>query len=175
MTKRWRFAAWGSAAILLLLPAVAMQFTDEVDWDLADFVFAATLIGGVGVAYELAAKRSSNGTYRAAVAVALAAAFVLLWGNLAVGVIGSEDNPANRMVAGVLAVGILGASAARLRPVGMSRAMVATALAQVLVAVIALVAGWGSAGTLTAFFVALWLLSAWLFRRASLPSTGEPS
>ena len=31
---------------------------------------------------------------------------------------------------------------------------------------IAQIVGWGSAVILTGFFVALWLLSAWLFRKA---------
>ncbi len=47
--------------------------------------------------------------YRFAVGVALAAAFLLVWMNLAVGLIGSEDNPANLMYFGVLAVGFIGA------------------------------------------------------------------
>jgi hypothetical protein len=165
--RRLRLAAWGTAAMLLLLPLIAMQFTDEVAWDLADFIFAGGLVFTVGMACELAARRTTHRTYRAAVAIALATAFILVWGNLAVGVIGSEDNPANRMYWGVLAVGIGGAFIARFRPPGMARALVATALAQLLVAVVALIAGWGSAGPITVFFVALWLLSAWLFRRAS--------
>lgn len=49
----------------------------------------------------------------------------------------------------------------------MARALVATALAQALVAVIALIAGLGLTFMLTGFFVALWLGSAWLFRRAA--------
>ena len=38
---------------------------------------------------------TGNSAYRAAVGVAIAAAFILVWMNLAVGIIGSEDNPAN--------------------------------------------------------------------------------
>ena len=118
---------------------------------------------------------TSNNAYRAAVGVALAAAFILVWMNLAVGIIGNEDNPANLMYGGVLAVGLIGAVIARFRPDGMSRALVATALAQTLVGVIALIAGWGSTGAnwpqvivfLTLFFAALWLVSAWLFRKAA--------
>ena len=121
-----------------------MQVTDEVAWDLADFVCRRRPRVGVGVAYELAVRMTSNSAYRAAVGVALAAAFILVWVNLAVGIIGSEDNPANSMYGGVLAVGIIGAIIARFRPDGMARAMVATALAQTLVAVIALIAGRGS-------------------------------
>ena len=29
--RRWRIAAWTGAALMLLLPSVAMQFTDEVN------------------------------------------------------------------------------------------------------------------------------------------------
>jgi hypothetical protein len=167
-------AAWATAAILLLLPLFAMQVTNEVAWDLADFVFAGVLILGVGVAYELTVRMTGNTPYRAAVAVALAAAFILIWMNLAVGIIGTEDNPANLMYGGVLVVGIIGAVIARFRPDGMARALFAAALAQAVVAAIALIAGMQSPVSpaieilgLNGFFAALWLGSAWLFRKAA--------
>jgi GNAT superfamily N-acetyltransferase len=166
-----RIAVWGTATLVLLLPLFAMQVTDEVAWDLADFaIFGAMLVGACGT-YELAARMTGNGAYRAAVGVALAAAFVLVWMNLAVGVIGTEDNPAKLMYGGVLAVGIIGAVVARFRPHGMARALVATALAQASVAVIALIGGLGHALVLTGIFVALWLTSAWLFRKAAREQT----
>ena len=87
--------------------------------------------------------------------------------NLAVGIIGNENNPANLMHGGVLSVGIIGAIVARLQPLGMAHALVATALAQALVAVIALIIGLGNTLILTGLFVALWLTSAWLFRKAA--------
>jgi len=165
--SRWRIAVWGTAALILLLPLLAMQFTEEVAWDLADFaIFGAMLVGACGT-YELAARVTRNHAYRAAVGVALATAFILVWMNLAVGIIGNEDNPANLMYGGVLAVGIIGAIIARFQPHGMARALVATALAQALVAVIALIAGLGYTLILTGFFVALWLTSARLFRKAA--------
>jgi hypothetical protein len=151
---------------MLLLPLLAMQVTDEVDWGVADFALFGAMLAGVGGTFELAARMTGNHTYRAAAGVALAAAFILVWMNLAVGIIGSEENPANWMYGGVLAVGIIGAVIARFQPHGMARALAATALAQALAAVIALIAGWGSAFILTGFFVALWLISAWLFRKA---------
>ena len=96
----------------------------------------------------------------------------------AVGIIGSEDNNANLMYGGVLAVGIVGAIVARFQPHGMARALFATALAQALVAALALVAGWGSPGSgpleimaLNGFFAALWLIAAWLFRKAARAQT----
>src|ERR687893_1141155 len=151
----WRIAPWVIAGLTLLLPLIAMQFTHEVVWDETDFAVMGAMLFGACGAYELAARMTGNRAYRTAVGVALAAAFILVWMNLAVGIIGSEDNPANLMYGGVLAVGIVGALVARFRPLGMARALVATALAQALVAVIALAAGWGFTLVLTGIFMAL--------------------
>ena len=164
-----------AAAFILLLPLVAMQFTDEVVWGPVDFVFAGCLLFGAGLTYELAARKTSNFTYRAAVIIALAAAFILIWANAAVGIIGSEDEPANLMYIWVLAVGFVGAIASRFRPLGMSRTLFAMALTQALIVVIALIAGMykypGSSVSeivnVNVFFIALWVGSALLFRHAS--------
>ena len=171
----WRIAVWGTSAFVLLLPLVAMQFTNEVNWDGTDFVLFGAMMALACGTFELAARATANRAYRAAVGVAVVAAFILVWINLAVGIIGSEDNPANLMYGGVLAVGIIGALIVRFQPVGMARALTATALAQALVGVVALTAGFGSAAPsfpeaivfLTGFFAALWFLSAWLFRKAA--------
>ena len=119
-------------------------------------------------------KKTDNSAYRSAVGVALLTAFVLVGVNGAVGIIGSENNPANLMYFGVLAVGVIGAIIARVQPHGMTRALLATALAQALVAAIAVIAGLGLPWSppleivlLNGFFVALWVGSAWLFRSAS--------
>jgi hypothetical protein len=115
-----------------------------------------------------------NSAYRAAVGVAVAAAFILVWMNLAVGVIGTEDNPLNLMYGGVLGIALVGAVIARFRPPGMARVLVATAVAQAGVAVIAQVAGhftW----VLTAIYVALWLTSAWLFQSAARHGLPAPT
>ena len=175
--RRWsrlRIAAWSAAALILLLPLVAMQFTDEVNWDVSDFVIFGALLVGVGITYELAARMTGNTAYRAAIGVALAAAFILVWVNGAVGIIGSENNDANLMYGGVLAIGVVGAIIARFQPRGMARALLAMALAQASVAVVALIAGLGSPYSgpleivaLNGFFVALFAGSALLFREAA--------
>lgn len=162
----WRIVGWGIAAFLLLLPLIAMQFAQEVHWTATDFAVAGALIGGVGVTFELAVRMTGNRLYRAAVGAALAATFLLIWVNLAVGYIGAENNPANLLFAGVLAIGLLGAVITRFQPDGMARAMIATAIVQALVGVIALIAEPVTAIP-TGFFVALWLLSAWLFAKAA--------
>lgn len=156
-------------AFILLLPLLAMQFTDEVVWDWADFAVAAALLFAAGLMYELVARTMDKIVYRVAVGVTVVAALLLVWMNLAVGIIGSEDNLANLMYIGVLAVGIIGAIIARLQPHGMARALFVMALTQ------ALVAGWGSTAPiwpwdiliLTGFFAALWFGSALLFRKAA--------
>src|SRR5687768_18453786 len=64
-----RIGTWTIAALVLLLPLVAMQFTDEVKWDATDFAFAGALIVGTGVIFELAVRRTNNNAYRGAVGV----------------------------------------------------------------------------------------------------------
>ena len=162
-----------ATAFILLIPLLTAPA-----WNLADFVFAGTLIFGTGLTYVLVAKTAGRFAYRAAVGVALAAAFILVWLTGAVGVIGSEDNDANLMYFGVLAVGIIGAIVARFRPRGMARALFATALGQASVAVIALIFGLGSPWSppveilaLNGFFVALFVGSALLFRYAAREQT----
>ncbi len=137
------------------------------------FVLAALLIS---VFMFLKAKMPDNIAYKTAAALALLGALLLFWVNGAVAIIGSENNDANMMYGGVVAIGLTGAIFARFEPLGMARAMLATALAQALVAIIALVAGWGMSGPIwprdvfgaTVIFVILWLGCAWLFRRAAV-------
>lgn len=171
---RWRVAAWVTASLLLLLPLVAMQFTDEVDWDVADFATFGALLAGVIVPFDIAVRKTSDTAYLAAAGVALAAAFLLIWLNLAVGIIGNEGDPANLMYAGVLATGVIGAIIARFRPRGMARVLLATAFAQALVAGIAVIAGLGAPWSgparilvLNGFFVVVFAGSAWLFSRVA--------
>ena len=121
----------------------------------------------------------NRNAYLFAVGVALAAALILVWSSLGVGIIGADGDPANLMYFGVLAVGIAGAFVARFRQQEMARALLATALAQALVAVIALIFRLGSGGPpgvlgvliLNGFFVSLFVGSALLFRYAGREQT----
>lgn len=167
-----------ATAFLLSVPLLAMQFTREVAWSAIDFAVGGILLFSAGLTYELFARKAGNLTYRAAAGLAVATGLFLIWANLAVGIIGSEDNPVNLMYLGVLAVEFIGALLARFQPRAMARALLATALAQTLVTVIALIAGMEhSSGSsvfeilgVNGFFVALFVLSALLFQRAN--STG---
>jgi hypothetical protein len=163
-----------ATALTLLVPLAAMQFTDEVQWTPFDFVVAGILLFGSGMSYVWVSSKGNNSAYRAAVGVAVTSALFLVWVNLAVGLIGSENNPANLMYFGVLAVGAVGALIARFRPLGMARALFAIAAALVLVAVVALIGGLGHPESgaaeilgVNALFIALFAASALLFRRAA--------
>ena len=176
-----------ATACLLLIPLVAMRFDTGVNWTWSDFVVAGTLLFGAGLTFILIAQQATNLTYRLAVGVAVAAGLLLVWANLAVGLVGSEHNPANLLYGGVLAVAAVGAIAARFRPLGMSRAMFGAALTYVVVTAIALFI-WTPAGATAepsvhlvnvlganAVFAALWAAAGWLFRRASImgPTAGR--
>jgi hypothetical protein len=167
----WRLLGWGIAAILILLPLVAMQFTSEVNWTPADFIFAIVMIGTVGLVFELAVRMSSNWAWRAGAACALAAGFLLVWINGAVGMIGSEGNPNNLLFGIVLLVALLGAFVARFRAAEMSVVMAVAGAVYVLLVPIVVMRTDVPVNTreivLTLVFAGPWLVSAALFRKAA--------
>jgi hypothetical protein len=170
-----------ATAFLLLIPLVAMQFTKEVVWTLADFAIAGGLLFGTGLTYAVVSRMGSNGSYRLAVGVAVAAGLLLIWGNLAVGFIGSEDNPANLLFGAVPVVAFVGALVARFRPLGMARVMFAAALTQFAVPLVAAAIwrpevnlGMLYVLVLNTVFAGIWVTSGWLFRRA-IPVAPQPA
>ena len=118
----WRIVMWGTAAVLLSLPWIAMQLhASGVDWGPRDFVVMGVMLGLAGGACELAALASGSGSFRVAAELAIGAAFLTVWVNLAVGMIGSEANPYNLLFGGVLLLALGGSVAARFRPAGMAK------------------------------------------------------
>lgn len=167
-----------ATAFLLFIPLVAMQFTQEVNWTWSDFVVAGGLLFGTGLTYLLVSRMGDSASYRLAVGVAVAAGLLLVWINLAVGIIGGDGNPANLLFGGVLAVATIGALVARFRPQGMAIAMFAAALTQFLVPLLAALIwkpgvnlGMLQVLVFNTVFAGLWVASGWLFRRASGPGS----
>ncbi|HEX5152581.1 MAG TPA: hypothetical protein VFW07_14120 [Parafilimonas sp.] len=162
--------------LLLSVPLVAMQFTDEVKWDLTDFVIMGLLIFSTGLSYVLVTRSSSGIIYRFAFAIAIGSTFLLIWVNLAVGLIGSGPNAANLMYAGIVAIVIIGIFISRFTTKGMERVMFTVAVALILFAVIQLLAKMnqypGSSVTeiiaVNAFFATLFAVSGLLFRYITL-------
>ena len=71
---------------LLLVPAVAMCFTDEVNWDPGDFLVGGALLAGTGVAYVLAARLVARLPGRVLLGGLLGTGLLLVWAELAVGI-----------------------------------------------------------------------------------------
>lgn len=135
---------------------------------------AGILLLLAGLLYLLVASRGRSGAYKLAAGITVAAALLLVWGNLAVGFIGSEDNPVNLLYGAVLLVGFIGAVVVKVQPRGMARAMFATALAQFAVPFIALLIkrpelniGVFWVIMLNTVFAGLWVAAGLLFRRVA--------
>jgi peptidoglycan/LPS O-acetylase OafA/YrhL len=77
-------------AILLLIPLIAMQFTNEVDWNLFDFIVAGVLLLGTGLVCELILRKVKKLEYRIAICSVVIVLLLLIWAELAVGVFGSQ-------------------------------------------------------------------------------------
>lgn len=130
-----------ATALILMVPLIAMQFTSEVNWGVFDFIIMGALIFSGGVSFVLVARYAANFLHRLAVAAAIGSTLLLIWANLAVGLIGSGPNPGNLMYIGIVLVMIIGTILSRFTAKGMERTMFATSLALVLLTVIALLNG----------------------------------
>ncbi len=81
-----RRAGWALVAVILMLPAVAMRFTDDVQWTVSDFVFAAVLLIGGGLLIELAVWKARSLPARLALCLAVLVVMSLIWVEAAVGI-----------------------------------------------------------------------------------------
>lgn len=171
----WRMVGWGFAVALLIVPFVAMRVgADGVNWSPGDFIIFGVMLAIVGGALEMAVRASGNWAYRGGAALALVAAFLVVWANLAVGIVGSEHNPWNGLFFLALLLGLAAAVLARFRARGMSAAMLVTAASLMVAFVIAMIARPAEIGVHpavelagTAIFALLFLGSAALFRKAA--------
>jgi hypothetical protein len=167
--NRWRIARWLAALALLLTPLAMMQISDEWHWTIGSLVFAAAMIGGVGLLYELAERASGSRAYRAGAAVALVTAFLTVWTTLV-----RDDGTGIGYFLLIMAAAV-GAFSAWFKPGGMARTMLGVAIMQAWLGLaIATAPSTASVpdGSLKAllfgcFFTALWLISATFFRAAA--------
>lgn len=79
----------GIIIALLLIPLIAMQITDEVNWDVVDFIIAGVLLLGVSLLIEFVLRKLKGSKYKLAVLIAIIVVFLLLWLELSVGIFGS--------------------------------------------------------------------------------------
>lgn len=74
-----------ATGLLLLLPAIAMQFTSEVSWGPEDFLVGGALLSGTGTIGVVGLSHIKGAGRRIAFLVGLAFSFALVWAELAVG------------------------------------------------------------------------------------------
>lgn len=75
--------------LLLLIPLIAMQFTNEVNWSVADFFVMGILLCGAGLISELVFRKVNNLEYRMIFLLIILVSFILIWAELAVGILGT--------------------------------------------------------------------------------------
>lgn len=148
-----------------------MQWTSEVNWTGFDFGVFAAMLGSACVAVELAMRHSGQRAYRLGAMLAVGGGFLMTWANLAVGIIGNEDNPQNLVFFGILLAGLIGALTTRCDVAGLARTLRVMAAVQMLIGLAAWGLGWAFLPVFTAFYVAVWLLAAKLFDQAATAST----
>ncbi len=78
-----------AAALLLLIPYIAMKFTDEVKWTAFDFIAAGVLLLGTGLACEFVLRKVKTVPYRIAICAGILLVLFIIWAELAVGLIGT--------------------------------------------------------------------------------------
>lgn len=74
---------------LLMVPLIAMQFTNEVNWTLSDFVVMGVLLSGTGLVIELVLRRFKKTEHRILICGIVLFGLFLVWAELAVGIFGT--------------------------------------------------------------------------------------
>ena len=76
-------------AVLLCIPLIAMQFTNEVVWTLSDFIIAGILLLGTGIVIEVVARNVKSRNARFGMIIGILFLLLLVWAEMAVGIFGS--------------------------------------------------------------------------------------
>lgn len=170
----WRIAGWGSLLALLLIPALATQTTSEFKWTAIDFFFAALLLSFIGTTIELAVRFARPGAPRIGYILSGFTAFLTLWSNAAIGIIGDDDF-VNLFFFLMVLVAILAGIVARFRPSVMRWITAVLGVGQYVVgiAAISLMPGHTVEWGFLSFFALFWFTAAWCFHRATSTSTTQ--
>ena len=90
--------------LLLLIPLIAMQLTDEVNWSFFDFVIMGVMLSITGLAIGIIIKKIKYYKYRNIFITIIVMIFLLTWAELGVGLFGtpfagdwlSTNHPTNK-------------------------------------------------------------------------------
>jgi hypothetical protein len=75
--------------LLLLIPLIAMQLTNEVNWSLFDFIIMGGMLTITGLLIGIILKKVNNSKNRLILIVTIVMIFFLIWAELAVGLFGT--------------------------------------------------------------------------------------
>jgi hypothetical protein len=76
--------------VLLCIPLIEMMDgNSQVNWSIFDFIVAFILLTAVGFSMEWVFRKIQNKRYKIALSILILSLFILLWGELAVGIFGS--------------------------------------------------------------------------------------
>lgn len=165
---------------VLLIPLFGNTFIEGWNWSPGDFVFAWVVLAIATFVYKLmATSKSATLAYRIAAALAVLAGFLIFWFTAAVQIIGDE-NPGNILYGGVILTGLIGVGLARFQARGLACAAFATAVATLLVPVVAFIfwpadfsPGVPQVFMLNGFFALMFVVSGLLFRHAAGQAIGS--
>ena len=163
---RWRIAAWAGAAALVVVPVLAWRAYQPFAFEPGHGIMAALVTLVSGLAYEIAVRLPARRTLAGGLALNLLGILTTVWFNGAVGIIGSEDDPANRMFLVPIGIALAGLAVASYRPGVAALVLVMATFGQLGTFFHALAAGYGFIGPITVFFCAIWLAASFLYRRA---------
>jgi len=86
--KRLQLMIFGIMSILSI-PLIAMQFTNEVNWSVSDFLTMGTLLLTVVLVIEFILQKVTKTKSRIGIVAVLLVLFLLIWAELAVGIFNS--------------------------------------------------------------------------------------
>jgi uncharacterized protein YybS (DUF2232 family) len=78
-----------SIVVILLIPFIAMQFSNEINWELNDFVIMGAMLLSTGLSCELVLRKAKSVKTRILICALILLVFLLVWAELAVGILGT--------------------------------------------------------------------------------------
>jgi hypothetical protein len=129
------------ASTILLIPLTASFITTEMDWSLFDYMLIWTLLFCAGALYKWITLFAVDSGYRAAVGLAILTGVFIIWSNLGVGIVGSEDEPFNLLYFALLAFGLMAAFWVRFEARAMSYVMLSITIGLGMLTLLAFVLG----------------------------------
>ncbi len=89
MKKEYVIKSILAAELLLLVPLIGMQVSDDWDWGIGDFIIVGVLLAGLGVGVQMILTGLKKNKRQAVYGLLLAIAMILIWVEIAVGLFGS--------------------------------------------------------------------------------------